>query len=61
MLNVTLAPAAARVLAALARAASDRAAAVRDIVTAESGLLLLNDIGTSDPLQRILPLVTYIS
>lgn len=45
MLNVTMTPAAARVLLALSNAVSDRASAVSAIVTAESGLLLVNDIG----------------
>ncbi|XP_059052964.1 intermembrane lipid transfer protein VPS13A-like [Achroia grisella] len=44
-LNVTVTPAGARSLLALATACSDRTAAVTAIVTADSGLVLVNDIG----------------
>ncbi|XP_026749061.2 intermembrane lipid transfer protein VPS13A-like isoform X2 [Galleria mellonella] len=44
-LNVTVTPAGARCLLALANACSDRTAVVTAIVTADSGLVLVNDIG----------------
>lgn len=45
MLNVTVTPAGARALLDLAAACTDRTAVVTAIVTGESGLLLVNDIG----------------
>ncbi|XP_026736347.1 vacuolar protein sorting-associated protein 13A-like [Trichoplusia ni] len=45
MLNVTMTPAGARALLDLAAACTDRTAVVTAIVTGESGLLLVNDIG----------------
>lgn len=45
MLNVTVTPAGARSLLDLAAACTDRTAVVTAIVTGESGLLLVNDIG----------------
>ncbi|KAL0830292.1 hypothetical protein ABMA28_002492 [Loxostege sticticalis] len=44
-LNITITPAGARALLALSAAITDRAAAVTAIVTAETGLVLVNDIG----------------
>ena len=44
-LNITITPAAARALHALATACTDRTAVVSAIVSAESGLVLVNDIG----------------
>nr|XP_049703427.1 intermembrane lipid transfer protein VPS13A isoform X1 [Helicoverpa armigera] len=45
MLNITVTPAGARALLDLAAACTDRTAVVTAIVTGESGLLLVNDIG----------------
>ncbi|KAJ0183073.1 hypothetical protein K1T71_001049 [Dendrolimus kikuchii] len=44
-LNITITPAAARALHVLATACTDRTAVVSAIVSAESGLVLVNDIG----------------